>query len=149
MMDIQEQVAARRVQLAQREEDQKAADAAEAAAREAERRQQERDALDTIASDIGLTVEGSELALPRQPIPLLDTEGLKQSKIDALLKREARKRWTAGENWQVIGSIVGGICLIHLGGLGFVPLLFGLWRRSAIDRKHRSAVRADYPAIFV
>jgi hypothetical protein len=147
-MDIQQQVAARRVQLAQQQEDQKAADAAERAAREAERQQQEREALDTIARDKGLVVEGDEMLLPQQPIPPLDVEGLKQSKLDALLKREARKRWTAGENWQVIGSIVGGICLIHLGGLGFVPLLFGLWRRSAINRKHRSAVRADYPAIF-
>lgn len=147
-MDIQQQVAARRAELVKREEDRKAADAAEAAQRETERREQEKKALDTIASDMGLTVEGDELAIIKQPIPPLDTEGLKQSKIDALLNREARKRWTPGENWQVIGSIVGGICLIHIGGLGFVPLLFGLWRRSAINRKHRAAVRADYPAIF-
>ena len=147
-MDIQQQVAARRAELVKREEDRKAADAAEAAQREAERRQQERDALDSIANDMGLAVEDDELTLAKQPIPPLDTEGLKQSKIDTLLNREARKRWTPGENWQVIGSIVGGICLIHLGGLGFVPLLFGLWRRSAINRKYRTAVRADYPAIF-
>lgn len=147
-MDIQQQVAARRAELVKREEDRKAADAAEVAQREAERREQAKEALDGIASDMGLAVEGDELALAKQTVPPLDTEGLKQSKIDALLNREARKRWTPGENWQVIGSIVGGICLIHLGGLGFVPLLFGLWRRSAINRKYRTAVRTDYPAIF-
>ncbi|MBT2244715.1 hypothetical protein JQK15_14310 [Sphingobium sp. BHU LFT2] len=148
-MDIQKQVAARRAQLAQQDEDEKIAQAQAVARVEAEKTRQQQEALAAIADDSGLVLKGSELELSEQPLPRIDVEGLKQSKVAALLNREARRRWTPWENWQVVGSIVGGICLIHLGGFGFIPFLFGLWRRSAINRKHRAAVRADYPAIFL
>lgn len=153
-MDIQSQVAARRAQLAQQERDQKAEQSALEAQRRTAQQQQERDAIDSIASDLsanGVIVERDEdeLSVAGQPLPALDVASFKQAKIDRLLNREARKRWTAGENWLVIGCIVGGICLIHLGGFGFIPLLIGLWRRSAINKKHRAAVRDAYPSIFI
>lgn len=153
MSDIQSKIAARRAELAQSEKDQKAQQVAVEAKRQVAQQQQMNAALDDIASGLsagGVTLkrDGDELAIVEAPLPPLDVEGLKQSKVEALLKREARKRWTPGENWLVVGCIVGGVCLIHLGGFGFVPLLIGLWRRSAINKKHRAAVRESYPGIF-
>ncbi|MCC2602410.1 hypothetical protein LKO31_08070 [Sphingopyxis sp. FBM22] len=153
MDDMQSKVAARRAQLAQQEREAGAKAAVATAQRQLALQQQKEAAVDTIAAELsinGVAVvgNGDELSIVDQPLPPLDVEGLKHAKIDSLLKREARKLWSPGENWLVIGCIVGGICLIHLGGLGFIPLLFGLWRGSAINKKHRATVREAYPDIF-
>ena len=153
MSDIQSKIAARRAELAQEEKAQKTRRVAVESRRQVARQKQEQAALDSIANDLlagGIAIErdGEELALVDAPLPLIDIEGLKRSKVEALLKREARKHWTPGENWLVVGCIVGGICLIHLGGLGFVPLLFGLWQRSAINKKYRNAILSANPGLF-
>lgn len=151
-MDIQSRVAARRAEL-ERQAKQAAVKQAELA-QEAERakRVQREQAVEAIAADLSsaelaVVRDGEELAIVPPTLVPLDVEGLKRSKIEALINREARKRWTTEENWLVIGSIVGGLCLIHLGGFGFIPLLFGLWRRSVINKERRAAVRAEYPSL--
>ena len=156
MSDIQAKIAARRAELDREEKEKIASQAAAKIEQQAEQQLQERAALGNIATDLsvdGVTVqlEGDELAIIDAPLPSLDVEGLKQSKIKNLLAREARKRWTPRENWAVITCIVSGIWLMLLGPgfvLGFLPLLFGIWQGSEINKKHRTAVKEAYPSIF-
>lgn len=151
-MDIQKQVAARRAELLKQEADRKAAEEAMKARREEELATQRKQVVAGIANELStayapVTAEGEELRM-ELPLPPLDVEGLRRSQIERLLKREARKRWSPGENWLVIGSIVGGITLMHIGLLGLAPLLFGLWFRSVVNKRYRNRLLKDYPHIF-
>jgi len=142
MSELNERIAARRNELAQqREKD------------EAFRKRQEEQVLDTIAASLSdnsvrVRKEGDDLTLDPVDLPTIDVAGLKRAKIEKLLKREARRRWTPADNWLVIGCIVGGLCLLHLGGFGLLPLGIGLWRQWQLNKRYRSAVEADYPRIF-
>lgn len=154
MMDIQSKIAARRAEVAQQQVDRRnLQDAVEARHRQDQQKQTEA-ALDQIADDIsvqGVVVkrDGEELAFVPEPLPPIDVVGIKRSKIATLLKREARRRWTPSENWQVIGLLVGGTCLIHLAGFGLVLIVIGFGRQAAINKKHRTAVRAAYPELSI
>lgn len=134
-MDFQSQVAARRAQLEQQQRAAQKAAAEETKARravaaeraraiEAAAQAQRVEALDVIASDLSqhgadVVRVGDELALAEPPIAALDVEAFRRAKVKRLLKREARKMWTPGQNWQVIGLIVSGVFLITLYGLAY------------------------------
>lgn len=151
-MDIQQKVAARRAELAKEEADRKSAKYVEKAKREEALAEQRKQAVAGVAKELStayapVIAEGEELRMAL-PLPPLDVEGLRKSQIERLLKREARKRWSPSENWLVIGSIVGGITFLHIGFLGFIPLLFGLWFRSIVNKRYRNRLLKDYPHIF-
>lgn len=153
MDDMQSKIAARRAQLAQQEKEAEAKAAVATAQRQVALQQKKEAAVDTIATELsanGVTVarDGDELSITDRPLAPLDVDGLKQTKIDSLLRREARKMWTPGQNWLVIGAIVGGVCLLPVGGLGFLGLGVGLWARFAINKTHRITLRETYPEIF-
>ena len=148
-MDVQQQVAARRAELAKQQADRQTAEDIKKAERDEAEAEQRRQVTADIAAELStayapVKAEGEDLTMAL-PLPPLDVEGMRKSKIEGLLKREARKRWSAGENWLVIGSIVGGICLLHVAGLGLIPLAFGLWFRSVVNKRYRTGLRRDYP----
>jgi hypothetical protein len=152
-MDLQKQIAERRAQLAVEEAKRKQAETAAEASRQAQTKKQKAKAVEELAADLStdqvkVKVDGDELDMEPVSLSAGDVEGLKDSKIAALLKREARKRWTPGQNWQVISLIAGGVCLLHLGGFGLIPLAIGLWRRSVVNKRHREALLEQYPEVF-
>jgi len=152
-MDFQSRIAARRTELANnaREAERKAA--AQAQAQSAAEQLQREAALDSIAADLSrdeviLVRQGDELAIIGSPLPALDVVGLRRSKIESLLTREARKLWTPGQNWQVISLIVAGAFLTTFYGLGLFLILGGVLRRGALNKRYRAEVRRRYPTLF-
>ena len=73
---------------------------------------------------------------------------VKRSALESLLKREARKAWTPRENWLVVGTIAAGVALLHIPFLGIPLLIFGLWRRSVTNKRHRAVLLGRYPHLF-
>lgn len=153
MDDMQSKVAARRAQLAEQEKQAAAEEVAVTAKRQVALQRQKEAAVENISAElsvngVAVTRNGEELVITERALPLIDVEGLKQDKIDNLLKSEARKMWTPGQNWLVIGMIVGGACLLPAGGVGLLGLGVGLWARFAINKNHRATLRDTYPDIF-
>lgn len=149
-MNINEQVARRRAELKQQEkqiiDDQRAAETTLKVAEQAQREAViEELAAELTASGLPVSRENDALVMESAPPPPIDVDGLKRTAIARLLDREVRNRWTPGDNWLIIGLIVGGVTLLHLGGIGVVPLFIGLWRRGAINRRIRADVLALYP----
>ncbi|KRB86524.1 hypothetical protein ASE00_07440 [Sphingomonas sp. Root710] len=149
-MDIQAKVAARRAELEQQAKLTREQDAAAAAARMAAQQKAEEDALEEIAVEISsetvqVVRDGDGLAIvPSNAPEPLDMRGMKKAQIERLFRREARKAWTPGENWLVIGSITAGACLIFMPFVGIPLLVFGLWRRSVTMNRHKERLRAKY-----
>lgn len=152
-MDIQSKVAARRAEL------ERQAQKAEAESRridmeiEEAKKKQRDDALDKLAVELSddqveIQRKDGELFLTERNLPPLDVDGLKKSKIEDILNREARKLWTPGENWQVIGCIVSGLCFIYLPIVTILLLIVGWARRSSLNQRYRAIVRDRYPQIF-
>jgi hypothetical protein len=152
-VDIHAQVSARRAELEQQQRE-----AADQAARRAQdqraaEQQQRLQAMDRIAGDLSINgvavshVDGELHIAPSNPAPL-DVTALKQSKLKGLLNREARKRWSPGDNWLVISLIVVGICTILMRGLGLVLIAIGFWRRHVLNKRYRVEVRALHPGVF-
>ena len=151
-MDIKSQVEARRAQLV--EEDKQASEARAAQTAKIRQLEEERrhGALDQIASDLSngdveVRRSGDELEIVPTLAPI-DIDGVRHSQLKKLLKQEARKRWSPAENWQVIGGIVLGICLLFVGGIGIVPLVLALSRRSTLQHRYMQQVMQEYPDIF-
>ncbi|HCJ28243.1 MAG TPA: hypothetical protein DHV63_02850 [Pseudomonas sp.] len=153
-MDFQSQVAARRAEREQvaREAQKIASEQARTQAL-AERAQRE-NALEAIAADLSnddikVVRQGEDLTILQSSTPTLDLEGLRRSKIDKLLKHEARKMWSAAENWQVIGLMVAGVFLIPwFWVLGLLVFGVGGARRWALSNRYRAQVRRQYPVLF-
>lgn len=150
-MDLKEQVARRRAELAGEErEEREALDLikADVAKREKEQREQAVDqiAVDLAASGMPVKSKGEEIVLLPQPKPI-DVEGLKRSKLIQLRDREARRLWTPGDNWLVISLIAAGAALLHVAGLGAIPILIGLSRRGVLNKRYREQVMTTYPQI--
>ena len=155
-MDLQAQIAARRAELKQKaDEAQRAASEvarAQAKARQDADQMRRAKAMDEIAADLsrsGTSVQrnGDELEIANA-LPLLDIEGLRRSKVKSLLQREARKRWSPGQNWQVIALIVAGFFLVTFYGLGLLLIAAGMLRRSALNKRYQAEVRSQYPGLF-
>jgi hypothetical protein len=150
-MDIQQQVAARRAALAEQAKVAAAEGADLAAQLKVAERAQREEAVEQIAAEISVIHpvrrNGETLELVKAPLPPFDIDGLKRSKVDALLKREARTLWTPEDNWIVISCISGGIALLHLAGIGLIPLLFGAYSKYNLDKKYLAVVRQQYPEL--
>jgi len=151
-MDLNEQVARRRAELAEKQQQAKDDQQATVSARKAEATAQREAVVDELAAELNATGvparrEGEELAIEQEPSPPLDTEGLNRRKLDSLVKREARKLWTPTENWIVISSIVGGLALVHLAGLGLIPFFFGIWKRNQLEDRYVAQVLELYPQL--
>lgn len=152
-MDFQSQVEARRAELKASAREAQAVAAQKDQERRAAEQERREEALDTIAANLSqhcatIVRHGDDLAMEATQVPTLDVEGLRRSKVDRLLKREARKMWTPGENWQVITLIVAGVFLITFYGVGLLLILGGVLRGSALNGRYREAVRQSYPALF-
>lgn len=153
-MDFQSQVAARRAEREQvaRQAQKIASEQARTQAL-AERAQRE-NALEAIAADLSnddikVVRQGEDLTILQSPTPALDLERLRRSKIERLLKHEARKMWSPAENWQVIGLIVGGVALLPwVFPLGLLVFGVGGWRSWALNKRYRATVRRRYHAVF-
>lgn len=146
-MDIQAKVAARRAELQEQARLLKEQEAAVQTARLVQQQKAEDEALDAIARELStpsveVVRQGSELAIVEAQS--VDTRGMKKAQIEKLFRREARKAWTPGENWLIIGSITAGACLIFLPLVGIPLLAFGLWRRSVTNRRHHERLVAKY-----
>lgn len=151
-MNLQEQVAARRAELA-RSKQIEAAKATEAAKEQALAEQANRlVALQAVAAELStpnieIVAKGEQLKIVPPRLDLSDVEALKASEARKLLNREARKLWTTGENWLVISCISGGVCLLHIAGIGLVPLVVGLLKGSNLNKDYRRQVVEMYPEL--
>lgn len=152
-MDINDKIAARRQELADAEK-RAAAEVKEAEqARKAVEERRKREALDAVAADLSTTElpmlrEGDHLVLPAPEPEPFDPAEMTQAALSDLLDREARKAWSTGEQWQVIGPICAGVALVLVPFLGFPLAIFGIWRSSRIRKKHRATIIQRYPALF-
>lgn len=151
-MDFQSQIAARRAELERTARQAQVAAVAETQAQQAVERAEREKALSAIATDltrrgVNVTRQGEELAFSQSSRPQLDLAGLRKSKVQGLVNREARRMWSPGENWQVIGLIVSGLFLTTFYGLGLVLILLGVMRRSALNKRYRALLNQRHPAL--
>jgi hypothetical protein len=154
-MDVQARVAARRAELA-RQQAQQQAEAKVAAAREkAEEQAQRVEILDDVAADmstdtISVQRAGDRLTMKdATPRLVVDRSGLKASELDKLLNQEARKAWTPGENWWVIGCVVAGtLIVIPVPVVGCLLLFAGGAKWYHANKNHKEEMKRKYPEIF-
>lgn len=152
-MDVQAKVAARRVELEETARRAQAASAEEVRSRQIVEQARREEALTAIAADLStgevkVARQGDELVIAAPFVPAIDIDGLRRDKVARLLKREARKLWSPGENWQVIGLIVGGLFLITFYGVGLLVILGGMLRGSTLNKRYRAEVQRRYPGLF-
>ena len=153
-MDLQSKMAARRAEIDQHEREAKKVAAEASLAQQAAERAQREEALDQIAEQVSLrgvevTRRGEEIEIARPVLAPLDVDGLRRTKLESLLRREARRMWSPGDNWLVISLIVGGL-LLALPTSGFGLLLVGIaaFRRGHLNKKYVAVVAARYPEVF-
>lgn len=151
-MDLQQQVAARRAEIARQETAERdAAQRAQAIKLAAERTRMEQ-TLDGIAQDLSqgsvkVRRDGMDLDIER-PAPAVDAVGLTLEKLDRLLKKEARRLWSPFDNWLVISLIVAGLFGLALNGLGIILIVLGAWRGHVLNGRYRAEITKRYPSLF-
>ena len=153
-MDIQSQVAARRAELARQAEEAQRHErqAAEEAARR--ERRQRTEALDGLAAELStagtqVVREREQLAIAEEPLAALDGEDFKRSALEGLLSREARQRWTSGQNWAVIASITAGVLtVIPMFPVGILLLIIGFGYADSLKRRYRTVLIGEFPQLF-
>lgn len=165
-MDMNERVAARRAEL-EREERQAKAAVGEAAKvqREVNAAAEEKDRLrqaaategifdglfgDANAAGVKIKREGDDVVLQEERKPAkIDRAGMRQGKVNRMINRAARERWTPEESLLIFG--IGGMAVATL---FVVPILgaamfgFSVWRLTVTNKKYRAELRRDYPALF-
>ena len=150
-MDLQSQVAARRAELQRHAVKLKADARAAKTQKNIAESEQRAAALETLAQNlstenVSIQSDGESLSLVDYEILPLNLDLLKRTEVEALLNREARRRWSPWENWQVIGSIVAGIImLIPIFPVAAALLGFGFYRRMALNKKYQTNVWQRYP----
>jgi hypothetical protein len=152
-MEMKDKIAARRQELADLARQADAHGKALVKAEKAADKARKSEALDAIAAELStpelqVQSDGARLTLPIPELELFDPTEMKLSALNDLLDREARKEWTAGENWQVIGSTSAGIALLYIPFLGIPLIVFGIWYSSRVTKRHRAAIMERYPALF-
>ncbi len=165
-MDMNERVAARRAEM-EREELQAKAAAGETAKvqREADAAADEKDRVrqsaamegifdglfsDANAAGVKIEREGDDVVLREERKPAkIDRAGMRRSKVNRMIDRAARERWTPEESLLIFG--IGGMAVATV---FVVPILgvamfgFSLWRLVVTNAKYRAELRRDYPALF-
>ena len=153
-MDFQSRMAARRAEIVQQERQTKKTSDEALQVQQAAEKQQREEALDKVAEDAcrdGVKVirREEELEFVQQVTVPLDVEGLRRTKLESLLRREARKMWSPFENWMVISLVVAGLFVaIPTAGFGLLLTLGGLVLRGHLNKKYGSVVAARYPEIL-
>lgn len=160
MSDMQAKIAARRALLVQQEADRQIQEHVVEKQLQIAEREQADAALDGIAADLStggtnIRRDGDGLTIDDSTRLEADASGLNNAQINALFKREVRKRWTTLENWIVIGLIVYGAGRLYLpfygfnfdlAGIGIVIVGFTVGR--FVREKHKKAVIEEYPTVF-
>lgn len=152
-MDIQAKVAARRKQLEIEQQEAARLERERIAAQKELEAEQRRTSLDQMAGQLSnertkVVRDGDHLSIDGANGPEFDSSNFKGEATEDLLRYETRRMWTPGENWQVIGLIVAGICTIYIGVLGILLICIGLWRRQVVNKTHRHKLLDRYPDIF-
>lgn len=154
-MDIQAQVAARRAELARQAEDAARSEREAAAEKSRQQREHREASLDSLASELsaeGTPVErvGDELKIAEEPpFAALDPAEFKRTSLQALLGKEARRRWTPMQNWVVIASITAGLLLlVPAFPLGVLLVIIGFACRHSFNQRHRTELARDFPNLF-
>lgn len=153
-MDINEKIAARRAELARLEREADAeTQAAKVQAEAIEAARREAAAVALVAEinagdEVEATHQGETVALVRTPDLTGWSPEMKQAALMRLFQREARRRWTPTDQWLAISLVAGGVCLIHVAGIGLVAIAAGLWCRARFNRRCREELREEYPELF-
>jgi hypothetical protein len=156
-MDIQSQVAARRVELERRRSvAQQDMDRAAAEQQVAAKKQRER-SLSELATDLSaeagvdIGVKTDRLAFTRpNALGQLDPDGFKKAELRRMFWREARTEFTPLENTLVIAGISVGLTLMFTESVDtglIVVFVAGICAYSFLD-KHKRRLVADYPQLF-
>lgn len=154
-MDIQSKVAARRAELA-RAAAEEAEVANEQAAENRRREKQQRDeALHDLTAELArngapVTSDGAELSIAQEsPLAPLDRADFKRKALQQLLNKEARRRFTPGENWYMIAPVAAGVVLLPtVTLLAFVLIGIGCAVRYATLNRYRRVLRSEFPKLF-
>jgi len=153
-MDLQSRMAARRAEIVQREREAKKVSAEALRIQQDFEQVQREETLDKIAESIsrdGVEVirRDDEIEIARPVVTPLDVEGLRRTKLESLLRREARNMWSPIDNWMVISLVVVGLLIaIPTAGLGLFLTLGGLFLRGHLNKKYGGVVAARYPEIL-
>ncbi|MFL6728192.1 MAG: hypothetical protein ACJ8FS_17005 [Sphingomicrobium sp.] len=154
-MDIQAQVAARRAELARQAQESVRLDREAAAGRDRQERERRKAALDALATELsaaGTPVQaaGEELRIAEAPpFAALDPVEFKRTSLQAMLGKEARRRWTPGQNWLVIGSVTAGLLLlVPVFELGLLLLAIGFACRHSFNQRYRKQLVRDFPDLL-
>lgn len=153
-MDMNERIAARRRELAQQEAEKTVAAKAERDRAAEQEARAQKAAAAKITEEINTGGEAKAInddgvvSLVHDPDAALFGPEIKNNVRRHLFKQEARKRWTPLDQWVVISLISGGICLLHLAGLGILFIGAGLICRHVFNKRCRRELREIYPNIF-
>ena len=154
-MDLSAKVEARRAELARQKTERAEQEKRIATAlreRDEERNRQETERLAGALAQEGLPVtsDADSLILDElPPLAALDPADFSRRARERLLKKEARRRWTPGENWIVIASITAGLLLvIPTFAVGGVLVVAGWAIGQSFNRQHRTQLARDFPDLF-